>query len=247
MSIYGEGLYRTVDGRLMQDVVRGPRHADGSWDPKDAEGRALVPVPTPETKQPALKSVYAINKFVQERLTLTLTAQYGMEGTALRLWNIYGTGQALSNPYTGVLAIFASRIANRQRPMVFEDGQQRRDFVHVADVARAFLLALENPAANGEVFNIGSGTDRTVEEVARLQAASMGRPDLLSEITGKTRAGDIRHNIPDLTKARTLLGYEARQDFAAGLEELSEWVARQEANDRVDEARRELELRGLVA
>ncbi|KQT53771.1 dehydratase [Aureimonas sp. Leaf454] len=247
MSIYGEGLYRTVDGGLREDVVRGPRHADGSFDPRDEAGRALIPIPTPETKQPALKSVYAINKFVQERLTLTLTAQYGMEGTALRLWNIYGTGQALSNPYTGVLAIFASRIANGQRPMVFEDGQQRRDFVHVADVARAFLLALESPAANGEVFNVGSGADRTVEAVARLQAASMGRPDIAPDITGKARAGDIRHNIPDLGKAKALLGYEARQDFAAGLEELSEWVARQEANDRVDEARRELERRGLVA
>ena len=126
MSIYGEGLYRTASGALIEDVVRGPRNADGTWDPLDDQGRPLIPVPTPETKQPALKSVYAIGKYVQERLTLTLTAQYGMEGAALRLWNVYGPGQALSNPYTGVLAIFASRIANGQRPMVFEDGQQRR-------------------------------------------------------------------------------------------------------------------------
>ena len=247
MSIYGEGLYRTADGELMQDVVRGPRNPDGGWDPLDAQGRPLTPVPTPETKQPALKSVYAINKYVQERLTLTLTAQYGMESCALRLWNIYGPGQALSNPYTGVLAIFASRIANGQSPMVFEDGQQRRDFVHVSDVARAFLLALEKPEADGETFNIGSGVDRTVEEVARLQAESMGRPDIRPEITRQARAGDIRHNIPDLSKARDRLGYEARQDFSVGLEELAEWVARQEAEDRVGEARRELEMRGLVA
>jgi dTDP-L-rhamnose 4-epimerase len=170
-----------------------------------------------------------------------------MESCALRLWNIYGPGQALSNPYTGVLAIFASRIANGQAPMVFEDGRQRRDFVHVSDVARAFLLALEKPEANGQVFNIGSGEDRTVEDVARLQAASMGRPDIEPLITNKARAGDIRHNIPDLTKAREELGYESRQDFAAGLEELAEWVARQEAQDRVDQARGELERRGLVA
>ncbi len=247
MSIYGEGLYRTVDGVLKQDVVRGPRNSDGSWDPLDDQGRPLIPVPTPETKQPALKSVYAINKFVQERLTLTLTAQYGMEGCALRLWNIYGPGQALSNPYTGVLAIFASRIANNQPPMVFEDGNQRRDFVHVSDVARAFCLALERPEANGEVFNIGSGEDRSVTDVARLQAASMGRPDVEPEITQKARAGDIRHNIPDLDKARTVLGYEPRQDFGKGLEELAEWVAHQKADDRVAEARRELEARGLVA
>ena len=247
MSIYGEGLYETQDGELMQDVVRGPRNADGTWDPKDAQGRPLIPVITPETKQPALKSVYAINKYVQERLTLTLTAQYGMESCALRLWNIYGPGQALSNPYTGVLAIFASRISHGQQPMVFEDGQQRRDFVHVSDVSKAFLLAMDKPEADGEVFNIGSGVDRTVEDVARLQAESMGRSDMQPLITQKARAGDIRHNIPDLSKARDLLGYEATQDFSEGLEELAEWVARQESQDKVEEARRELEARGLVA
>lgn len=247
MSIYGEGLYRTVDGELMQSIVRGPRNADGSWDPKDAQGRALIPVPTPETKQPALKSVYAINKYVQELLTLVLTAQYGMEGCALRLWNAYGPGQALSNPYTGVLAIFASRIAHGQPPMVFEDGEQRRDFVHISDVANAFMLALEKPEANGQVFNIGSGEDRTVNEVARQQAISMGRPDLEPQITQQARAGDIRHNIPDLTKARDVLGYQAQQDFGQGLEELAEWVAQQESQDRVSEARLELEQRGLVA
>jgi dTDP-L-rhamnose 4-epimerase len=130
---------------------------------------------------------------------------------------------------------------------VFEDGRQRRDFVHVRDVARAFLLALDRPEADGEVFNIGSGEDRTVEEVARLQAAAMGRSDLEPEITGKARAGDIRHCIPDLGKARNVLGFQAQEDFDQGLAELAEWVARQEAKDRVAEARRELELRGLVA
>ena len=247
MSIYGEGLYRTVDGVLIEDVVRGPRNADGTWDPLDNQGRPLIPEPTPESKRPALKSVYAIGKYVQERLTLTLTAQYGMEGAALRLWNAYGPGQALSNPYTGVLAIFASRIANGQRPMVFEDGQQRRDFVHISDVAAAFVLALNHPSADGGVFNIGSGEDRTVEAVANLQAASMGRSDLTPEIVQKSRAGDIRHNIPDIGLARRVLGYSPKQDFGDGLAELAEWVARQDASDKVEEARRELENRGLVA
>ena len=248
MSIYGEGLYRTVDGDLVEDAVRGSRGAcGGGWDPVDRLGRPLIPEPTPETKQPALASVYAIGKYVQERLTLTLTAQYGMEGAALRLWNAYGPGQALSNPYTGVLAIFASRIANGQRPMVFEDGQQQRDFVHVGDVAKAFVLALYHAGAAGGVFNIGSGQRRSVEEVAMLQAASMGRPELTPEITQKSRAGDIRHNVPDLGKARRELGYAPAKDFGEGLAELAEWVARQDAEDRVAEARRELEMRGLVA
>lgn len=247
MSIYGEGLYRTADGQLREDVTRGGRNPDGSWDPLDEQGRPMVPVPTPETKKGALASVYAIGKFVQERLTLTLSPAYGMEGVALRLWNAYGPGQALSNPYTGVLAIFASRIHNGQGPMIFEDGQQRRDFVHVEDVARAFELALDKPEAAGGVFNIGSGEDRTVNDVARLLAEAMGRPELTPEIAGKARLGDIRHCIPDLTQARTVLGYQAQEDFREGLKELAGWVAEQEAVDRVAEARRELEARGLVA
>ncbi len=243
MSIYGEGLYRDAEGRLHEEVARQPR---APWDPIDAEGRALVPVPTPESKRPALASVYAITKYVQERLTLTLAPAYGMQGVALRLWNAYGPGQALSNPYTGVLAIFASRLHNGQPPMIFEDGRQRRDFVHVADVAEAFRLALFNPAAAGGVFNIGSGEQRSVAEVAALLAAAMGR-DIAPEITGKARAGDIRHCVPDLSLARAGLGYVAQRDFRAGLAELAEWVARQQAEDRVVEARRELEARGLVA
>lgn len=247
MSIYGEGLYRDEAGRLHEDVVRGARNPDGTWDPLDEAGRPLIPAPTPETKRPALKSVYAIGKYVQERLTLTLTSQYGMGGAALRLWNVYGPGQALSNPYTGVLAIFASRIANGRPPMIFEDGRQRRDFVHVRDVARAFLAALDRPEADGEVFNIGSGEHRSIEEVAHLQATAMGRADLEPDITGKARAGDIRHCVPDLSKARDRLGYAARESFADGLAELAQWVARQEAEDRVVEASKELEMRGLVA
>ena len=248
MSIYGEGLYRDSAGALHEDVLRVPRGGpDAPWDPLDAAGQPMLPVPTPETKRPALASVYAITKFVQERLTLTLAPAYGMEGVALRLWNAYGPGQALSNPYTGVLAIFASRLHNGQRPMVFEDGLQRRDFVHVEDVARAFVLALEHPRAAGQVYNVASGQDRTVEEVAHALARAMGRPELGPEITGKTRSGDIRHNIADIGKIQRELGFSVNRDFERDLAELAEWVAAQQAEDRVSEARRELEARGLVA
>ena len=246
MSIYGEGLYRDADGKIYEDVVRGLRNPDGSWDPLDDEGRPLVPEPTPEWKRPGLNSVYALNKYVQERLTLTLCQAYGMESAALRLWNVYGPGQALSNPYTGVLAIFASRLSNGQPPLIFEDGEQRRDFVDVKDVANAFVLALEHPKANGGVFNVASGVSRSVNEVAACLGEAMGKP-IEPEITGKCRTGDIRHCIPNISKIEAELGFKAEGDFTAGLAELAEWVARQEAQDRVAQARSELEARGLVA
>jgi len=248
MSIYGEGLYRDADGALVQDAAR-PNLCDGlaNWDPVDAKGRPLVPVATPEWKAPALSSIYALNKYVQERTTHIMAAPYGMESVCLRLFNVYGPGQALSNPYTGVLAIFASRLLNGQQPMIFEDGEQRRDFVHVSDVARAFADALTLPQAAGGTFNIGSGHDRSVSEVATELARAMGKNDLTPEIVGKARIGDIRHCFCDTSLAAERLGFRARADFGRGLAELAEWVAQQKAEDGVAKMRAELEARGLVA
>jgi dTDP-L-rhamnose 4-epimerase len=248
MSIYGEGLYADRDGELVQNAERKARTSEAeAWDPTDAQGRLLTPVATPEWKQPSLASIYALGKYVQERQTLIMTQAYGMEGTCLRLFNVYGPGQALSNPYTGVLAIFSSRLLNGQRPMIFEDGEQRRDFVHVGDVARAFAEALTHSEANGEVFNIGSGVDRSVKDVARSMARALNKNDLEPEIAGKARIGDIRHCFCDGTKAQEKLRFHAAKNFDEGLEELAEWVASQTADDRVDEARAELESKGLVA
>ena len=248
MSIYGEGLYRDADGNLVQEAKRQPRTSEEqSWDPLDAQGRALTPVATPEWKRPDLASIYALGKYVQERTTLIMSEAYGMEGVCLRLFNVYGPGQALSNPYTGVLAIFASRLLNGQQPMIFEDGEQRRDFVYVGDVARAFADSLELPQAVGEVFNIGSGNDRSVTEVAQELARAMGKNDIAPQIVGKSRIGDIRHCFCDTAKTADTLGFRAGKDFQEGLAELAEWVAVQTADDRVDQARAELEARGLVA
>src|SRR4051812_19860187 len=233
MSIYGEGLYRAADGSIVEDVVRRPRtRADEPWDPLGPDEKPLVPVATPEWKRPTLASVYALTKYVQERLTLTLAPAYGMEGVALRLWNVYGPGQALSNPYTGVLAIFASRLHNGNPPVIFEDGHQRRDFVHVEDIAQAFVLALEHPKAVGEVYNVASGDHRSVREVAALLANAMGRA-IAPEITGKARVGDIRHCIADIGLIRRWLGFRPKRAFSDGLAELAEWVAEQQAEDRV--------------
>jgi dTDP-L-rhamnose 4-epimerase len=246
MSIYGEGLYEDAGGNLVENAERKPRNGTQSWDPLDERGRPLKPLPTPEWKQPSLTSIYALGKYVQERQTLIMTQAYGMEGTCLRLFNVYGPGQALSNPYTGVLAIFSSRLLNGQKPMIFEDGEQRRDFVYVGDVARAFADALVHPDAAGEVLNVGSGQNRSVEDVAHSIARALNRNDIEPEIVGKGRVGDVRHCFCDGSKAAEVLGFRAEKDFGEGIAELAEWVGSQSAEDRAEQARAELEGKGLV-
>jgi dTDP-L-rhamnose 4-epimerase len=246
MSIYGEGQYRTADGELVQVEDRTPSQlAAGRWQPADEHGRELTPVPTPETKPPCLSSVYALSKYDQERMCLMIGRSYGIATVALRFFNIYGPRQALSNPYTGVLAIFAARLLNDNPPLIFEDGQQQRDFVSVHDVARACCLALESPQAVGEVFNIASGQSRTIASVAQDLIRALGK-DQTPKLTMAARAGDIRHCFADIGKARRLLGYEPLVEFADGLRELTEWLSRQSAVDRVAQARAELDVRGLT-
>lgn len=247
MSVYGEGLCRDAAKRLVNPDERSTQQLRSArWELEDANGRVFVPVPTPETKSPSLSSVYALNKYAQERLCLMVGKSYGIPAAALRFFNVYGPRQALSNPYTGVLAIFAARLLNGRSPMVFEDGRQRRDFVHVLDVANACRLALESEC-DGEVFNIGSGQSRSILSVANDLAKVMGRRDLKPLVTGKYRAGDIRHCFADIEKSRTLLNFNPRVEFTRGLEELAEYLAGQIADDHVEKATKELESRGLVA
>jgi dTDP-L-rhamnose 4-epimerase len=247
MSIYGEGLTR-IDSRTVDPPQRSlAQLKSGEWELLAPDGRVLEPVPTPETKSPSLSSVYALNKYAQERMCLIWGQAYGRDVTAMRFFNVYGPDQALSNPYTGVLAIFGSRLLNGRPPMIFEDGLQRRDFVHVTDVARACRLALESDVAAGQAINIGSGESRTVRDVARTLASAMGRNDIAPQITGKYRAGDIRHCFADITLARTLLGFEPQVTFEEGIDELVEWLSEQIATDSVEQATEELSRRGLVA
>jgi len=247
MSIYGEGLYRTASGAVASNTDRSPTQLRrGEWEPRGVEGQPLTPVPTPEWKQPSLASIYALSKFDQERACLMVGRAYDIPTVALRFFNVYGTRQALSNPYTGVLAIFASRLLNDNPPAIFEDGEQRRDFVHVHDVALACRLALEVDAAAGHVLNIGSGRNYTVREIAERTAAVLNKSYIEPEITGQYRVGDIRHCFADITQARQLLGFEPRVDFADGLAELAEWLDGQIAEDHVAAARAELAARGLT-
>ena len=247
MSLYGEGLYLDPEGRRVEAARRSPAALRaGKWEPRGVRGEPLVPMPTPENKTPDLSSVYALTKFDQEQMVLMLAGAYGIEGVALRLFNTYGPGQTLSNPYTGVLAIFAGRLLNGEAPLVFEDGNQQRDLVHVEDVARAFHLAMTTPDIAGEVFNIASGQHRSVREVAELVAAAMDREDLRPQILGKSRAGDVRHCFADIGNARERLGFEPERTLEGSMLELVSWVSRQQAKDRVQHAHRELEERGLV-
>ncbi|WP_207458447.1 NAD-dependent epimerase/dehydratase family protein [Azospirillum sp. SYSU D00513] len=248
MSIYGEGLYLDEQGRAVDVSSRSvEQQKAGLWEPVSPTGGPLTPVPTPETHRPGLASVYALNKYVQERLCLIIGEAYNIPTVAMRFFNCFGTRQALSNPYTGVLAIFASRLLNGKAPMIFEDGMQRRDFVHVDDVVQACRLGLTHANAPGKVFNVSSGVSRTVRDVAQKLAVSVGRPDIEPEVTGTCRIGDIRHCFADITLARETLGFEPKVPLEVGLAELAEWLSRQVAVDRVDQMRTELARRGLSA
>jgi dTDP-L-rhamnose 4-epimerase len=250
MSVYGEGLYTSANGRRVSDARRQQsRIRSGQWDlmDEDGDGAKLTPTATDEEKVVDLASIYALTKYMQERAVLIFGEAYNVEAVALRLFNVFGSGQALSNPYTGVLANFGSRLANGQPPMIFEDGEQRRDFVHVRDVARAFRLAMEQPQAPGHVINIGSGQAYTIAQVARLLAEAMGVPEIQPEIMNKSRSGDIRNCFADISKAHELLGFQPQFRLENSLGEFAEWVRETGAVDRGAEMKRQLEERGLVS
>jgi dTDP-L-rhamnose 4-epimerase len=246
MSVYGEGLYVTPAGEPWAQASRTAKQLKAhDWEMTTPDGLPLRSVPTPETKQPSLASVYALSKYDQEQMCLIVGRAYGVPAVALRFFNVYGPFQSLSNPYTGVLAIFASRLMNGKRPIIFEDGEQLRDFVSVYDVAQACRLALEVEAAQNMVFNVGSGHEITIMDVARKLAKVLGKK-VEPEITGKHRVGDIRHCFPDISLAETVLGYKPRITLENGMRDLAEWLEQQTAHDRFNEMREELASRGLV-
>jgi dTDP-L-rhamnose 4-epimerase len=247
MSVYGEGLYATENGEPIAVEERTRAQLERrEWDPRGPRGEKLTPIPTPETKPPANSSIYALTKYDQERLCLVYGGAYGVPTVALRLFNVYGPRQALSNPYTGVLAIFASRLLNGKPPLVYEDGNQRRDFVSVYDVARAFRAALDADGAAGQVVNIGSGRGVSILEVAAELARALEKETLEPEVTGKARVGDIRHCFARIDLARELLGYEPDVALGRGIEQLTGWLAGRAAHDRVESASEELAARGLT-
>jgi dTDP-L-rhamnose 4-epimerase len=249
MSIYGEGAYTCEEHGEVHPRLRTEEQLRAKdWELRCPTcARPLAPIPTAETKPLFPTSVYAISKMDQELLCLSVGAAYGLDVTAVRYFNAYGPRQALSNPYTGVAAIFSGRLLNGQRPLINEDGHQRRDFIHVADVARATVSALTASGASGKAINIGIGDPISILEVAESLAVTLG-VDIEPEITGQFRSGDIRHCWADPTEARELLGFEPLYRFRdQGVKELVEWVKVQTAVNNHDEAVAELRRRGLSA
>jgi dTDP-L-rhamnose 4-epimerase len=247
MSIYGEGRYRRPDGRAPEATRRKPEDLkEHRWELTDPDGTPLEPEPTPEDEPLDPTSIYALTKKDQETMSLLIGEAYDIPTTALRFFNIHGPRQALSNPYTGVVAIFSSRLLNGEPPLIYEDGAQQRDFVSVHDIVRALLLAAEEPGAVGEVLNIGSGRPVTIMEVARQLAATLGVA-VEPEVTGRYRVGDIRHCTADISKARRLIGYEPRVSLEQGMEELLDWLQEQERPEsRAGEHVADLAARGLA-
>jgi len=248
MSVYGEGKYQCDScGEVYPKLRSLEQLKRRKWEmrcplcDKSVEG-----IPTPEEKPLYPTSVYAISKRDQEEICLTVGRAYDIPTVALRYFNVYGPRQALSNPYTGVAAIFSARIKNRHNPIIFEDGLQSRDFIHVRDIVQANILAMEKEEANFEVFNVGTGRKLSVLDIANILIKKLGKDEFRPEIVSKYREGDIRHCYADISKIKEKLGYEPGVKYEDGILDLVDWVKGEEAVDRFEDSQRELERKGLT-
>lgn len=248
MSIYGEGAYHcdACSHNVYPSLRSSKQLAAHDWDFNCEKcGGLLRLIGTPEEKPLFPTSVYAVGKQDQEQYCLIVGRAFNIPTVALRYFNVYGTRQALSNPYTGVGAIFSARLLNDQAPTIFEDGEQSRDFVHVRDIVQANLLALETDGGDHQAMNIGTGSATSIKQIAEVLAKGLGK-EIEPEIVGKYREGDVRHGFADISKAKELLNYEPRMPLETGFAELLTWLASQKPEDRVKHATAELASRNLV-
>ena len=246
MSLYGEGAHRTAAGAIVYPSWRSANDlAAGRWDRFAGHDGSLTPVPTPENAPLHPTSVYAISKRDQEELCLSVGRAYGIPTLALRLFNVYGPRQSLSNPYTGLVSNFVSRLLNGRPPVIFEDGLQARDFTHVSDVVSGMIRAMTCPVSEPEAINLGTGLCTTVLDVARTLIRALGAP-LEPWVTGRVRSGDVRCCYADIGRARDRLGYEPSVSLEAGLAGLVPWARESAAEDRTADALAELEQRRLT-
>jgi len=247
MSVYGEGAYRCPNCGEVYPTLRSKEQLRQRWwDPQCPKCQSvLTPVPTREDKSLCPTSIYAITKRDHEEMFLCVGRAYGIPTTALRYFNVYGPRQALSNPYTGAAAIFCARFLSGHAPLIFEDGLQTRDFVHVQDIIQANLLALDRPEADFEVFNVGTGRQTSVLDLAKVIGKALGSPKE-PQISGRFREGDIRHCFADVSKIRQTLGYKASVSLEEGLGNLVPQISEQLIQDQVDQATAELARKRLV-
>ncbi len=248
MSVYGEGKYQCDNcGKVYPKLRSLEQLKRREWEMRcPLCGKSVEGIPTPEEKPLYPTSIYAISKRDQEEICLTTGRAYDIPTVALRYFNVYGPRQALSNPYTGVAAIFSARIKNRHNPIIFEDGLQSRDFIHVRDIVQANILAMEKEEANFEVFNVGMGRKLTILDMANILIKKLGKDELHPEIVSKYREGDIRHCYADITKIQRKLRYTPEVKFEDGISDLIDWVKGEEAVDRFEESRNQLERKGLT-
>ncbi|MDD5417751.1 MAG: GDP-mannose 4,6-dehydratase [Candidatus Nanoarchaeia archaeon] len=248
MSIYGEGKYNCDDcGDVYPSLRKDEDMKKGEWEQKCPNcGKIVIPKPTDEEKPLISTSTYAQTKKHQEEMVLLTGKVYGIPSVALRYFNIFGPRQSLNNPYTGVCAIFSSRIKNNNSPVVYEDGNQARDFIHVKDIARANIMAMENKSADYGYFNVGTGNKKSILDIAEILINLYSR-ELKPEVTGQFRPGDIRHCYADITKIKEKIGFEPEHTFEKGMKELIEWAEKQEAKDEFEKVQKELKERGLIS
>ncbi len=249
MSTYGEGAYKCSScGEISPKLRNTAQLEKGVWELNcPICGKKAVPIPTNEEKPQDCTSIYALTKKEQEKMSLLIGETYGIDTTALRLFNVYGSRQALSNPYTGVCAIFSSSLLSNNAPTIYEDGNQSRDFIHVKDICQAFLLSMEKEQARNEVFNVGTANPISIKEIAEI-LAKLINPNITPIFTNQFRPGDIRHCFSDISKISSNLGFKPQYTFEVGMKELVEWVKTQKdiALDKSATAIKQLKEKGLL-
>ena len=247
MSSYGEGCYRCETDGVVRPNLRAREQLEvGDWEPRcPICSGPIQPIPTAEDAAQNCNSIYAFTKKDQEDMVLNIGRTYSIPSVALRFFNVYGPRQSLSNPYTGVAAIFMSRIKNNHAPVIYEDGLQTRDFISVHDVVDALLVCMERVEADYEVFNVGSGNPLTIVGIAETLANLYGK-DIAPDITNRFRKGDVRHCYAAIERISRCLGWKPKVQFEQGMQELIEWSRKQEAKDRFEQATRELRVKGIL-
>lgn len=246
-AIYGEGKYHCPTCGVVYPTERKEENmAKGDFEchcPKCGGYMELVGTTEDSAVDPT--SVYGITKQMQGQLVHLICKDLGIESVSFRYQNVYGPGQSLTNPYTGILSIFSTRIKNGKSINIFEDGKETRDFVYIDDVVDATILGIEVPEANGHVFNIGTGVAIDVITVANTLCEKLGIWVPIT-VSGNYRLGDIRHNYADIHSAETILGFKPKWKFHNGIEQFTKWVDTQEIqDDNYDISIEEMKKKGL--